>query len=84
MINWQRAPTRRVGFYADHLGRRLFVEQTVRSMRAHGLVGDEFAGFVGGIRVGEFKTLDRAQRETITAAHRKSQACPDMNETGAS
>lgn len=69
-VIWQRAPSRRTAFFADHDGLRLFIEQTTRSVHAHGIVGDEFQGSVSGIRVGEFRTLDVAKDETIRASHR--------------
>jgi len=55
------ADARRETHYADNNGYRLHVEQTVRSHRAHGLVGQEFQASIGGIRVGDFATLALAQ-----------------------
>ena len=65
MIEWHIAPTRRQAFYADSNGPRLFVEQTVRSERAHGLVGTEFQAWVSGIRVGDYRSLDEAQTAAV-------------------
>jgi hypothetical protein len=53
-VLWERAPTRRMAYCADVEADRLFVQQTVRSVRAHGLIGEEYQGFIAGVRVGEF------------------------------
>lgn len=57
MLHWQRAlECRRPSYYAtDPAGRRLYVEQTVRSECASGLIGSEFQISIGGVRQGEIR-----------------------------
>jgi len=69
---WHDARAGRPAYYADVVGHRAFVEMTVRSHRAHGLVGSEYQASLDGVRLGEFDTLDRAQRAAIDAAQTKT------------
>jgi hypothetical protein len=73
-ITWAPAPTRRVAFFADAAGDRLFVQQSVRSVRAHGLIGEEFQSFVNGVRVGDFLSADAAKAGALAAANKKGPA----------
>lgn len=78
MIVWRHAPTRRAAWYADHAGARLFVQETVRSDRAHAMLGGrEYAAHVSGLRVGEFAGVDLAKD---AAARQASCASRDAQE----
>lgn len=68
-VPWHEvANARRPAFYADVAGKRLYVEQTVRSHRAHGVVGSEYQVSVNGVRRGEFDSRAAAQRAAVLAA----------------
>jgi hypothetical protein len=56
-MNWQRVTQcRRPTFYAtDPNGRRFYIEQTVRSEHASGMVGSEYQLSISGIRQGEIR-----------------------------
>ena len=72
MTRWHNTGGKRSGFYADVAGRRLFVEQTVRSHCAHGIVGTEYQASIAGVRIGEFPSLDAAQNAAIAATQTKT------------
>ncbi len=72
MPTWRDAPGRRRAYFADVAGRRLFVEQTVRSHRAHGIVGSEYQTSVDGVRLGEFNTLGDAENAALDAVETKT------------
>lgn len=79
-VHWQKADAgRRPAMYADVNGHRLFVQQTVRSHCARGLVGSEYQAMIGGIRVAEYSSLALAQCAAVDAAQTKTapqgQAC---------
>jgi|GEM_PF-4147089 len=59
---WREAPAgRRPAFYCDVGEHRLFVQQSVRSHCARGLVGHEYQLSHNGVRQGEFTSLRAAQ-----------------------
>lgn len=69
-MTWHRANAgRRPAMYADVNGHRLFVQQTVRSYCARGMVGTEYQATIGGVRIAEYPSLVSAQAaaETKTA-----------------
>lgn len=70
-MRWQRSTSRRFAVSAIAYGRCCHVEQTVRSERAHGVIGQEFQASVSGVRLGEFETVEAAQRAAIAAAKKK-------------
>lgn len=69
---WHDARAGRPAYFADVAGHRAFVELTVRSHRAHGLVGSEYQASLDGVRLGEFDTLAGAQGAAIGAAQTKT------------
>lgn len=69
---WRDARGGRPAYYADVAGKRVFVELTVRSHRAHGIVGSEYQANVNGVRLGEFKSLGAAQNAAVEAAQTKT------------
>lgn len=75
-VEWRRAPISRAAFYADWVDVRLYVTQTVRSARAHGIVGAEFQALVGGVRIGEFQSCEAAQIAAICAAQQRTSKKP--------
>lgn len=74
---WQQATVKRIAHYADVADRHLYVEQTVRSFCAHGLVGHEYQASVDGVRLGEFPSLLEAQIAAVYAAETKTASQDD-------
>lgn len=72
IVQWQEATVKRTAYFADVNGRRLHVEQTVRSFCAHGIVDHEYQACVGGVRIGEFPSLVEAQEAAERAAETKT------------
>lgn len=81
-IQWTEATVRRPAYFADVAGRRLHVEQTLRSHCAHGIVGNEFQACVDGVRLGEFETLEDAQAAAVHAAETKTASQDDPRGRG--
>lgn len=75
--HWQEVTVKRSAYCADVGGRRLHVEQTVRSHCAHGLVGNEFQACVDGVRLGEYPSLAEAQDAAVCAAETKTASQDD-------
>lgn len=72
IARWQDARAGRPAYFADVGPHRAFVQQTVRSHRAHGLIGSEYQASLDGVRLGEFETLEDAQRAAVDAAETKT------------
>lgn len=69
---WSKADSgKRPALYANVNGHRLFVQQTVRSYCARGLVGTEYQAMVGGKRIAEYPSLALAQAAAVEAAQTK-------------
>lgn len=73
MLEWHRAPTHRPAYFADMHGRRLFVQQTRRTMNVPGLAR-EFEGMMGGIRVADYPSLEKAKTGVELACEARSNA----------
>jgi hypothetical protein len=72
-VEWHTATdNRRPAQYADAFGARLFVQMTVRSFCAQGMIGEEYQASVGGVRIGEFDSIDAAKNAAIRAAEMKT------------
>jgi hypothetical protein len=71
-ISWTKIEACRASFYADCAGRRLLVRQTVRSHCAFGKIGLEYQASIGGVRIGEFPSVDLAQAAAIARAQTKT------------
>lgn len=72
-VEWRRADVgRRRAVYADLNGHRLFVQQTVRSYCARGLIGTEYQAMIGGIRIAEYPSLPLAQGAAVEVAQTKT------------
>lgn len=71
MIEWKDAGAKRQAFYADYLGHRLFVQQTLRSMLASHTINAEFQAVIDGVRIDECETLDAAKALAVHAAETK-------------
>lgn len=56
---------KRPAYYADHNGRRLYVQITARSRHAYMNVKQQFQASIDGVRIGEFDSLDLAKAAAI-------------------
>jgi hypothetical protein len=73
MSEWVQAPhSRRHALYCTMYGHRLFVEAMRWGHFFEGVHQEEYQGFVGGVRVGVWPSLDEAKRGTAAEAKKKA------------
>lgn len=73
MIDWKINPAaKREAHFADHNGRRLYVEMTRRSRHAFMNSKTQYQSMIDGVRIGEFDNLDLAKAAAVSRSENQA------------